>query len=160
MFCFAPILPTFFSVFSLLYFSPTYFQLLCGKWVVESYKFSCLQQYFFREQFFFFSFRGGVIEAYSNRKKNWIQKTMTEKESAYNKIYVSSSEAFELSEELKFPHERNVISLNFCRMAAAHWEAMFFAVNVIAGNLLRNWSKHDNKVEVPSAVLSANKWHS
>jgi hypothetical protein len=40
-----------------------------------------------------------------------IKETMKEKESASSPIpiHVSSSEAFELSEELKFPHEWNVI---------------------------------------------------
>lgn len=64
---------------------------------------------------------------------------MKEKESALSPIHVSSSEAFELSEELKFPHEWNVIHWTLA-LAAAQCSVMFhfyFAGNDIDGNLLR-----------------------
>jgi hypothetical protein len=58
-----------------------------------------------------FSLFGGVIEDSEIRKERnpHFKETMKEKESALSPIHVSSSEAFELSEELKFPHEWNVI---------------------------------------------------
>ena len=49
---------------------------------------------------------------------------MWEKESASSRIYVSSSETFELSEELKFPHEWNVIHWTLA-LAAAQCSVMF-----------------------------------
>lgn len=87
---------------------------------------------------------------------------MREKESASSPIYVSSSEAFELSEELKFPHEWNVIHWTLT-LAAAQCSVMFhfcYAVNVIAGNLLRFPSnasviEKKTKTEFPKTPRSA-----